>query len=505
MQNFTKAWILWGLILPGYLAGATGMALPDTTKPAPTVLIGTFADTLRLDLLPADSIITVRSIRLKGNFRTRDRIILREMGVHAGDTLRRRELTDKLVWDQRKINNTNLFVTVDVVARNVLPPGEASLKLYQLSQIDIEVTLKERWYIFPTPIFELADRNLNEWWYDRGHDLHRVNYGARLDYKNLTGRNDKLSAVAQFGFTRRLSLSYNRPYIDQAQRTGLTIDFSNSTNQEVAYRSYHDKWLYVKSTGELRERLGAGVTLTRRQGFYQFHALELRYTRNVIADTVAQLNPDYFGDKQLRQRYLALSYTYSYNRLDNVVYPLQGVLFRASVAKLGLLPTDALNQVELSGSLSRFWSLGAHFYANSSLRGRMGVPVRTPYSNLRGLGNGADFVRGYELYIIDGNRYGLWRSNIRYQLLNTRKELKWLHVRQFSTVPVAAYITAFADMGYVSSSVAEQYQSLLANRMLYGGGVSLDLVTFYNLVMRFSGTINAQGQRGFFFNLARDF
>ena len=34
--------------------------------------------------------------------------------------------------------------------------------------------------------------------------------------------------------------------------------------------------------------------------------------------------------------------------------------------------------------------------------------------------------------------------------------------------------------------------------------MSLDIVSFYNLVMRFSGTINAQGKTGFFFNLAQE-
>ncbi len=114
-------------------------------------------------------------------------------------------------------------------------------------------------------------------------------------------------------------------------------------------------------------------------------------------------------------------------------------------------------------------------------------------------------VRGYELYVIDGQRSVIWRNSLRYQLFNTVKQLNWLHIRQFNTIPIAAYITAFGDAGYVSSTVAEQYQSKLANRLLLGTGLSLDIVTYYNFVMRFSGSVNRQGKAGFFFNLAQEF
>jgi hypothetical protein len=40
---------------------------------------------------------------------------------------------------------------------------------------------------------------------------------------------------------------------------------------------------------------------------------------------------------------------------------------------------------------------------------------------------------------------------------------------------------------------------------LLGTGLSLDVVTFYNVVGRFSATVNGQGQRGFYFNIAQEF
>lgn len=457
---------------------------------------------------PINSRVVIRSVNLHGNYRTRDRIILREMALRPGDTLSGTDLPGKLAWDQRKIANTNLFITVDVVARPNAAHPDAYRTLADSSSgvavVDIDVNLKERWYLFVLPTFDLADRNFNEWWYERGRDLRRTIYGGRLSYKNVTGVGDRLALILEFGFTRRTVLSYSRPYIDRAQRTGLQIDLSYATNRDIPYRTAADKWLYVRSDDLLRERAYAGIILTRRNGFYHFHRLDTRLYRNTVADTIAQLNPDYFLNDRTRQRYLQLSYIYTYDRRDAVAYPLQGTWLRLTATQMGVLPGDDLHQTELLGGLSRFWPLGKRFYTNSSVRVKYSWPERQPYFNLRGLGTLDNFARGYELYVVDGQRYFLWKNNLKYQLFNIRKQLKWMPVRQFNTLPLAAYVNLFADAGYVRSTVARQYESRLANTWLLGTGVSLDLVTFYNLVGRFSFSVNRQGQAGFFVNIMQE-
>lgn len=454
-----------------------------------------------LAMAPVDSarFVQVRSVSLKGNYRTRDRIILREMSLHTGDTVRLSDLPGRLAWDQRNINNTNLFITVALTTEETTAADTT-----QLALIDLTVTMKERWYFVAYPVFDIADRNLNEWWYDRGRDLRRVIYGGRLSYKNVTGTNDRLQVEFIRGFLKRTVVSYTKPYIDRAQKVGLRVDVGYLTNNEIPFRTQADKWVYVKSDEILRERTYAGLMLTNRRGLYHYHSIEARYTINTIADTVAKLNPDYFLNGRTRQQYMMLSYGYRYDRRDNVAYPLQGALVRGSIGLNGLLPNDNFRFLDMSASATKYWPLGGRFYAASGLRGRVSWPQRQPYFNLRGLGSVLDMVRGYELYVIDGQRFGIWRNSVRYQLFNTVKQLNWLKVRQFNTLPIAAYITAFGDAGYVSSSVAEQYQSRLANRLLVGTGVSLDVVTYYNMVFRLSGTVNGQGRTGFFFNLAQE-
>lgn len=448
----------------------------------------------------ADSSLVVRSVTLAGNARTQDRIILREMAIRTGDTLRRSEIPKKVAWDQRKIWNTNLFISVDIVAVEDTTAPEGN------RPVDLTVTMKERWYIFVVPIFELADRNLNEWWYDRGHDLRRTNYGVRLDWKNFTGRNDKLTAVAQTGFTPKYILAYDRPYVDKAQRIGVNADFYYATNREIAYRPFLDKWEYIRPGGlsTLRTRLTTSVAVTRRGGFYHFHELEARYTTNTIADTVARLNPDYFLDGRTRQQFMTLTYNYRYDRRDNVAYALQGTLLTGMLSHSGLMPDADLRQTDLLVGLSRYYPLSKRFFAANTFRFRNVWSERQPYFSIRGLGVGDDVIRGYELYVIEGNRYAVFRNNIRFRLFDVKKEWKWIPIKQFNTVPIAAYLSLIADAGYINSNIAEKYQSRLANRWLYSTGLSLDVVTYYNMVFRFSTVLNAQRETGFFLNIQRE-
>jgi outer membrane protein assembly factor BamA len=396
-------------------------------------------------------------------------------------------------------------VVVDVTARAdsvALPANTPTL-------LDVTVTMKERWYWFVYPVFDLADRNFNEWFYDRGHDFRRTIYGLRLSNRNLTGHADRLGLVAQAGFTRLLSASYAWPYLDKAQTLGLSALVSYATNRDVAYASLGDKLAYLSIDGELRQRTYAGLTLTRRQGFYRFHALGVAISNNSVSDTVARLNPNYFGNGQTRQRYLQLGYSFSYDRRDNVVYPLRGVFAGASINQTGLWPDSGPRITDLGLTLTRYWPLskpGAaqRFFVAGGLRAAVSLADRIPYYNLRGLGYGNDLVRGYELYVINGQQFLLSKNSLKFQLFNVRKYYRWVPLRQFNTVPIAAYLSLYADAGYVRSTGIEQYRSTLANRLLFGGGAGIDVVTFYNLVFRLNASVNREGQRGFFFNLSRD-
>src|SRR5690606_11490384 len=111
----------------------------------------------------------INRIFIIGNRLTRDQIILRELSLKRGDIIYSIDLPEILELDKRKLINTRLFNTVEI----------RPIELEE-NKVDLLIDLDERWYTFPSPIFELSDRNFNEWWQNYDHDFRRVNFGLRL-------------------------------------------------------------------------------------------------------------------------------------------------------------------------------------------------------------------------------------------------------------------------------------------------------------------------------------
>ena len=447
--------------------------------------------------IPADSIsqVILGDITVEGNQRTRTNIITRELAIKTGDKIRPDLLGETLEIDRRKVINTNLFVTVEMIPET----NEDSVRT------NIRIVVKERWYLIATPVFQLADRNFNEWWYDRNRDFSRTIYGVYLSYGNVSGRADKLRVLAEFGFIPKFEVSYSLPYLDKAQKTGITVGASYAINKTMAYRTWRDKLSYLNSEDINKKRFYSFVTLTRRNKYYTFHSLDLRWSSTQITDTIAVLNPNYFLKGRTEQTYFQLTYSFSYDRRDNFQYPLRGKAGAVQFSKIGLLPSDRINQAYIYGSYKQFFQLSDRFFANSGIRARVSAPRKQPYLQTIGLGYRNDLVRGYELYVIDGQDYGLLKNELKYRIFSTQKHMSWIPVRQFNTIPIAAYLNTFADAAYVKNSYPEFSNTRLGNKLIYGAGAGLDVVTFYNIVARFNLTFNAKGERRFFFNIAREF
>lgn len=456
--------------------------------------------------------VVVRQVQIIGNFRTKERIIRREMDVKGGDTLTVFQLDSLLEYDRRKILNTNLFLSVElkkkvVVDTTQLPFYTADAKwMGGLTMIDIEVVLKEQWYLLAFPVFELADRNFNEWWYERGRDLSRTIYGVYALHQNLTGNNDRLRLRAEFGFIPRLDIYYSIPYLDKKQRTGITIGILRITNRSLAYRTNRDKLSFLGSDERTRERIVPYLTLTHRPKFYGYHSFSVQYSMTRVADTIARLNPNYFLGGKSRQHYLQLSYSHFYDRRDRGQYALRGYIYGFYVSKIGVLPSEDVDILEATFNWGQYIPLAKKLYFSYLTELKVATPARQPFLQTRGMGYGGDLVRGYELYVIDGPHYSYLKTNLRYQLLNRTFNLsKFIKLRQFNALPIAIYPNIYADVGYVRNPYPELNNSQLANRPLFGFGVGMDVVTWYNFVGRINYSFNHLGEARPYFAIGREF
>lgn len=447
--------------------------------------------------VPVDStgrFVEINRIFIIGNKITRDHIILRELTLKTGDIIYTLDLPGVLDLDKKKLINTRLFNTVDI----------RTLEL-DSSKIDLLIDLNERWYTFPSPVFELSDRNFNEWWQTYNHDLNRVNYGLRLDQFNMRGRNETLRLHAQFGYTRRFDIMYRFPYIDRRQRHGLIVAFGFQETKNLAYQTLDHKLDYLEDDNILQTVRNVSLTYTYRPSFYESHAFRAEYTDTRIADTIAFLKPDYLQRSELQQKYPSLTYQFVSDHRDYVGYPLRGYYFTGFVTKDGFSKTVDLNKFSASFTYAGFLDLKKGFYLSNNLIGYASVPDDVPYHNYGALGYQKQFVRGYEIYVIEGPAYLLNKVTFKKRIFARTYHWQDMPIPQFRHIPFAIYLKTYGDIGYVSNYPGYAMGSRLTDKLLYGTGGGIDIVGSYDVVIRLEYSFNAEGDSGFFFHIKKEF
>lgn len=462
-----------------------GYALPDSVKRPPKSK--SIADS-------TGRFIHINRIFIIGNRITKDQIVLRELTLKTGDIIYSAELPIILDLDKKKLINTRLFNTVEIRTLE-----------FQDDQMDLLIDINERWYTFPSPIFELADRNFNEWWQNYNHDFKRVNYGVRLYQFNMRGRNETLRLTAQFGFQRRFEISYRFPYIDKKQKHGLIIDFDFLEAKNLAFRTVDHKLEFLKSEDLLKITRGGGLTYTYRKSFYASHALKVEYRSSTIYDTIVTLNPNYFGEGKTTQQFGVISYQFTSDHRDYIGYPLTGYFLTMGIAKLGVGSHDDVDKVDLNATFAGFISLKKNFFLSNNSIAYWSTPRDLPYSNFGALGYRKQLVRGYEIYVIEGPYYLLNKTTFKKRIFSRAYTLNLMPIRQFRYIPLSIFLKSYADVGYVRNYPNYEINSRLSNKLLTGVGAGIDIVASYDAVFRFEYTFNGEGERGFFFHIRKEF
>lgn len=434
---------------------------------------------------PDSSGYLVGSITIKGNKKTKPSIILREIPFKTGETYSLSVLTQKFEDARRQLMNTALFHNVVVAAEN-----------YEGNKANILVEVRERWYLFPAPYLKPVDRNLNQWLIEQKASLNRVNYGAKLYYYNATGRNDKLKALFINGYTKQISVSYDRLYIDKKMKWGLRTSFANGRNREINFNTVNDKQVFYKDQNAFVGRfLNANAELTYRRAIRTRHSFGISYTRQQVGDTILKLNPAYFEEGESFISYPSLQYTMAYYDLDYIPYPTKGYGAEIHVAKRGF--TSRFNLFEIHAKAAGYWPVLPKTFLGISIYGGIKAPFKQPYINQRFFGYGDAALQGYEYYVIDGMAGGYLKATLNRQLLNFKVRIPPLKKGKEATyIPFRFISKIYGNAGYVHHP--DPANNTLSNRMLYSGGVGLDIVTFYDIVLKFEWSFNQLGENGLF-------
>ncbi|MFN4081910.1 MAG: BamA/TamA family outer membrane protein, partial [Saprospiraceae bacterium] len=441
-----------------------------------------------------DGFAYVDTIVVKGNKRTKAEAIVRELELAPGDSLKIADIESVLHRNSLRLMNLRLFARAEIRIAH----------WYQDNCLELEVQLEETWYLYPIPVFELADRNFNIWWDEFNASFSRVNYGLDVTDMNFSGRGDPLKVTAIFGYSNRFVLSYRQPFLNRKGTLGLQTSFNYTRTHETPITTTGNRLLFFNDVERWSiRRLQADVTLEYRPRLLNTHFFGLAYQNLRVLDTVAAVNPDFFLNGGTRFRLGALNYRFEYDNRDVRRYALRGAFVRAEALLMGLLPGDSWRGLRLSAHGEKYLPFGGRWSGAMAMSAGVSIPRnKPPYLLNSALGYGQQFVRGYQYYVVDGLDFALVKTQVRYKILKTEINLDRLSpIKAFGRMPLRVFAAAHQDLG-ATHDPHYRVGNPLANRLLWGCGVGLDFVLYYDMLFRIEYSRNHMGEYGFFIQVS---
>jgi len=437
--------------------------------------------------------ITIGTIEISGIKKTKENIITRELLIATGNKFSASEFSDRVNQSRLNLLNTSLFnfVTIDTIP---------SYNSEEQTLMDIKIIVLERWYLWPIPILQITDRNFNAWL--QTHDFTRINYGLDVKWYNFTGRMDELDATVQGGKNHLLSLAYQDPYIDKKKHFGLGFEVGVKNNREAGYITQDDKLQFAFVPEGLYTEKYFALNSTFRRNIFTSHQLLLGLRALSFSDSLLALNPDFSYSGLNEPTYLELYYKLKIDHRDIKYYPLKGWYADLELSKSGLgFSFENPVNIAWAKTTTRLYSqLGSRWYTGISFIGKVSSSAWQPYFLIQGLGYNRDYVRGYEYNVIDGKHFALVRSNIKFALVPEHTyNLGFIPTPKFALIHYAMYLTAFVDAAYVwQPQWIDQFNNNLPRTFLAGAGLGVDLVTYYDKVVRIEYAVNKSGKSGIF-------
>lgn len=447
--------------------------------------------------------VKISKIEVKGNEKTKDKIITRELTFKAGDTLlvvsknKRMSSGDKrifatdslselflsLKYSRENIINRSLFLTVDLILEQI-----------EGNDYKLEIKVTEKWYVWIFPVFRIDAPNFNVWLNDP--DFSQTSYGLFTSHQNLWGLGHGGSFTMFFGSSKQVALGYSIPYVNKKQNIGLKARGTYKNTAVVQYASVNNEREMIYESGSLEE-LAIHAILEIRRSLYDYGTIKFKTITASISDTMLQIAPNYFPDNQQQISTLNLYLDYYYDTRNNRSYPLSGNYLKVFAEKIGMgiLTNDA-----------DYFNYGIDFHFYQKLNDRWSVA-----ENVNAIGSSSNdisyyfqkelstAIRGYDFYTIRGDKLVAAQSNLKYNIIkpNIKKARKPEDAdSKFKNLQYAFYLNLFADAGFVRNNYT--VNNPYVNEMLYTYGLGLDFVSYYSLVLRFEYAFTSIGSHGFF-------
>ena len=429
-----------------------------------------------------DSTFVVKKINISGNGTTADKIILRELPFELGDTLQTADTVILSETIEQNLINTSLFHFANV--------------LFADSGV-VDISLLERWYIWPAPFINIEERNFNVWM--RNLSFEKVSYGIYVSHENFRGRRETLRLLFKTGYNQLYGISYNKPNIDKKQNWGIafTCGYESSHSLNYSVLDHEPKFLKLEKKNAFSS-IYASAVVSRRVGLYQTHRLSFSIDANKYADSLFNLSQIYVPAPKWRN--LTLIYFYRYDFRDIKNYPLKGwyVDFELNSSGIPAVSSFSDKKIFVRNTTKKYFKITKNLYFASSACFHFALLEEKSFINATFMGYGATFVRGFEYNVIPVKHFILNKNNLKYNILPQKIiKLPIIKSPKFNKVPIAIFSNIFFDNSWSERGMLGLENSL-SGKYLFGYGLGIDFVTYYDKVFRIEFSQNRFSQKGIF-------
>lgn len=433
--------------------------------------------------------ITIRRIIIENNKKTKDFIVLRELTLKENQKVAAKNLDSLILFNRLSVFNLKIFNDVNFNITN-----------WERDSLDLHIKIFEKWTLIPVPIIKLADRNINEWWRQYHHDFSRIQYGLKFNWANVTGRNDILSFATSFGLAHLFEIGYLNPSVNKKRTFGYGAFFSYQRSRRIPVNTINDKLSYIDLNKVFHyNHFNFTNSFIIRPNIRATHLINATYNYSSVSDSVIKANPDYYINQKNYQNYIKIGYHFESDHRDIKAYPTNGWLIQLGIMNYGLGLMKDINLTTTYFRMSGYKQWKKHPKFSTAGFGKLLVsfPDKQPYNIQvdKALGYNQDLVRGYELYVLNGQHYLLFKSEQRFKVLDFKlKNIKKMQSKpimnkSIAYLPLNLVLKAFFDAGYVWDNQFEA-NNYLKNKWIFGFGLGLDIVTFNNSVFRMEYSFN---------------
>ena len=380
----------------------------------------------------------VEDFKIKGNTKTKDYVITREMKLKKGQPFNSKDARRSM----QRIYNLGYFEDVNIK----LNPGKAP------NAVDVEITVVE---------MNTGTFGIGAGYSDADGFLGMVSVGD----KNFRGTGDKVNVRWEFGgdsdSNKNYEFSYTKPWLDEKE-TSVGLSIYDMTNEYADYDHDGDEIARYD-----KQRRGQELTFSRRtNNEYVVNYLTLK-NRDDIYKGVADGYEDseqYFevpGDLTLQEKRQkenfgttrSIGFTRAFDSRDNVNDPHEGKRNSYSIEWAGL--GGDFDFTKYSADLRYYYRMGASEDVLAFMVGAGYADGTMPLSQRFSVG-GSDSLRGYKDDQFKGN--SMLRSTLEYRVPLMKKVQGVL----------------FTDTGYAWDKDTEDAFDIGSMKYSYGVGLRIN-------------------------------